>query len=349
MAANIGNLHNDLLLRVALGEKVGRPPVWLMRQAGRFLTEYREVRKKAGSFRAMIAHPELAAEVTLQPVDLLQVDAAIIFSDILVVPEAMGLPYEMVPGSGPHFPQTLRTLQDLAGLRPVSEAPNLEHTYEAIRQVIRALDQRVPLIGFAGAPWTIFCYMTEGSGSKTFSVAKALLYRDPVFAHALLEKITEATIQYLRGQITAGVHIVQLFDSWAGILGEQAYAEFALPYLDRICREVQEVPRIVFAKGAFYALKALARLDAQVIGLDWQTHPRHILPYLGTKALQGNMDPCQLYASPAQVADATREMIRAFPAGRHIVNLGHGMYPDIPRESVIAMIETVKQFTYPEY
>jgi uroporphyrinogen decarboxylase len=207
-------LKNDLLLRVARGESVERPPIWLMRQAGRFLSEYREVRAKAGSFRAMIAHPEIAAEVTLQPVDLVGVDAAIIFSDILVIPEAMGLPYEMIPGKGPNFPETVRTAAEIKRLHAVEPESNLDHTYEALRIVKRELDGRVPLIGFAGAPWTIFCYMTEGSGSKTFSVAKSLIYREPEFAHTLLQAITDATITYLkRVLVQMGRQRVQICDA----------------------------------------------------------------------------------------------------------------------------------------
>jgi uroporphyrinogen decarboxylase len=339
-------LSNDLLLRVAADKAVERPPIWLMRQAGRFLKEYREVRAQAGSFRTMIAQPELAAEVTLQPVDLVGVDAAIIFSDILVIPEALGLPYEMIPGKGPHFPQTVRTLSDLKALHPVAEQSNLDHTYQAIRLVKQELNGRVPLIGFAGAPFTIFCYMTEGGGSKTFSVAKSLLYRDPAFAHQLLERITEASIIYLKGQIKAGANLVQLFDSWAGILNQDMYETFALPYLKRICDAITEVPKTVFAKGAFFSLRALGQLNCQVIGLDWQMDPQEAQALLPDKALQGNMDPCQLYASPEAVREATLEMLEAFPPGRHIANLGHGIYPDLPRESVIAMVETVKSFRY---
>ncbi|RMG18753.1 MAG: uroporphyrinogen decarboxylase [Bacteroidetes bacterium] len=341
-----GQLQNDLILRVARGEAVERPPVWLMRQAGRFLKEYRAVRARAGSFKNMIARPEYAAEVTLQPVDLIGVDAAIIFSDILVIPEAMGLPYEMVPGKGPLFPRTVRSEQELQGLRPVAEESNLNDTYEAIRLVKKRLNGRVPLIGFAGAPWTIFCYMTEGSGSKTFSVAKAMLYRAPELAHALLQQITQATITYLKGQIAAGADLLQLFDSWAGVLNRPVYRRFALPYLRQICEAIQEVPLIVFAKGAFFALEELAELDCEVIGLDWQCEPDFALPLVGNKALQGNMDPCQLYAEPEEVAAACRAMLKAFPKGRHIANLGHGIYPDLPRESVQAFVNTVKAFSY---
>ncbi|MEZ4687658.1 MAG: uroporphyrinogen decarboxylase [Bacteroidia bacterium] len=339
-------LKNDLLLRVARGQSVERPPVWLMRQAGRFLSEYREVRAKAGSFRAMIAHPEIAAEVTLQPVDLVGVDAAIIFSDILVIPEAMGLPYEMVPGKGPHFPETVRTTAEMKRLHKIEPESNLDHTYEALRMVKRELDGRVPLIGFAGAPWTIFCYMTEGGGSKTFSVAKSLIYREPEFAHQLLQAITDASISYLKGQIAAGADIVQIFDSWAGVLDAATYQAFSLPYIRQICDAIQEVPKTVFAKGAWFSLAEINQLDCNIIGLDWGMDPDWAQSIITEKAMQGNMDPCQLYGKEADVRSATRKMLEAFPAGRHVANLGHGIYPDLPRENVIAMIETVKEFRY---
>lgn len=339
-------LQNDLLLRVARGEEVNRPPVWLMRQAGRFLTEYRAVRAEAGSFRRMIAEPAYATEVSLQPVDLLGVDAAIIFSDILVIPEAMGLPYEMIPGKGPHFPETVRSEADLKRLHAVGAESNLDDTYQAIRMTLEKLENRVPLIGFAGAPWTIFCYMVEGQGSKTFSAAKALIYREPQLASALLEAITEATITYLKGQIKAGVHLVQLFDSWAGVLDRDTYRMFSLPYLQRICEAIYEVPITVFAKDAYFSLPDLAGLACSVIGLDWHMNPESVAYLVRNKALQGNLDPSQLYAAPEEVEKATRRMLTRFPAGRHIANLGHGIYPDLPRESVQAFIETVQNHRY---
>jgi uroporphyrinogen decarboxylase len=339
-------LKNDLLLRVARGEQVERPPVWLMRQAGRFLSEYRAVREKAGSFKAMIANPEWAAEVSLQPVDLVGVDAAIIFSDILVVPEAMGLDYEMEKGEGPFFPETVRTVGDLHRLHRADLDGNLGNTLKAIRLLKRELDGRVPVIGFAGAPWTIFCYMTEGAGSKGFTVSRRLIYSDPSFAHRLLDKITEATIVYLKGQVAAGADIVQIFDSWAGLLGRAQYAEFAAPYIDRIVKALPEVPVIVFAKDAFHSIDLIGQMPCQVVGLDWTADPYKAAQILPGKALQGNLDPAALYAPVPAIEKATRDMIAAFPKGRHIVNLGHGIYPDLPRENVIAMVETVKNYQY---
>ena len=340
------SLKNDLLVRVATGQPVERPPVWLMRQAGRFLSEYRAVRKEAGSFRRMIAEPDYAAEVTLQPVDLIGVDAAIIFSDILVIPEAMGLTYEMAAGKGPVFPKTIRNAAEAKVLHSVKDESNLDHTYDALRKVKQKLEGRVPLIGFAGAPWTIFCYMTEGGGSKTFSVPRALIYRDPAFAHGLLQQITDATILYLKGQIKAGVDIVQIFDSWAGVLGRQQFATFSLPYIKQICDAINEVPKIVFAKDAGHSLDLQAALNCQVLGLDWTTEPEFAAQNAPNQAFQGNLDPAQLYGQPDDIVKATLNMLKRFPKGRHIANLGHGIYPDLPRENVISFVETVKNFRY---
>ena len=220
-------LENDLLLRAARGEEVERAPVWLMRQAGRVLPEYRATRARAKNFVEFVKNPELACEVTLQPVDILGVDAAIIFSDILVIPEAMGLPYQMIEAKGPWFEKTVKSLQDVEQLR-VADPSDLSYVTDALRLTKTALANRVPLIGFAGAPWTIFAYMIEGSGSKTFSKAKQFLYTQPEAAHALLEKITQSTIAYLQAQVEAGADLVQLFDSWAGVLSEKMYYEFAL-------------------------------------------------------------------------------------------------------------------------
>lgn len=339
-------LQNDLLLRVANGEPVERPPVWLMRQAGRFLKEYREVRAQAGSFRAMIDQPELAAEVTLQPIDLIGVDAAIIFSDILVVPEAMGLIYDLKEKVGPVFPETVRTLSDLNRLHPAGENSNLEKTIEAIRIVKRELNGRVPLIGFAGAPWTIFAYMTEGSGSKTFSVSRRLLYSNPEFSHRLLDMITATTIDYLKAQIAAGADIVQIFDSWAGLLSRELYEVYAIPYLHKICVAIDEVPKIVFSKGAYHSLDLIGDLDCQVVGLDWTMEVENIAAYMPDKALQGNADPALLYADPDLIREQTLYMLQRFPAGRHIANLGHGIYPDLPRENVKCFVDTIQSFRY---
>ena len=341
------NLQNDLLLRVARGEHADRPPVWLMRQAGRILPQYRAVRAKLSGFKELVSSPALAAEVTIQPVDELGVDAAIIFSDILVIPEAMGLDYELIEKVGPRFPQTIRTDADVDRLRDGhAAAENLGYVYDAVSLTKRELNGRVPLIGFAGAPWTLLCYMVEGGGSKTFSRAKRLLYKEPELAHRLLDKITTSVIAYLKLKIAAGVDIVQIFDSWAGVLSPAQYDVFAVPYIQRICREVRSVPKIVFAKGAWNALEQWRETDCEAVGLDWTFPIEAARSRVGEhQVLQGNLDPCQLYAQPEEIRTATQQMLSSF-AGRHIANLGHGVYPDTPLDGVKAFVEAVKEFRY---
>lgn len=338
-------LKNDLLLRAAKGEPVERTPVWLMRQAGRILPEYRAVRESVSGFIELAQTPELAAEVTIQPVDILDVDAAIIFSDILVIPEAMGLPYEMQEKRGPWFPETVKTSADLKKLRIADGVDDLHYVMEAIRITKKALDGRVPLIGFAGAPWTIFAYMVEGSGSKTFSKSRAMLYTEPEFSHQLLQMITDSTINYLKGQIQAGADLVQIFDSWAGILPPDHYREFSLRYISQICEAITEVPKTVFAKGAFFARKEMAALACETIGLDWNMGIAESREMIGpNKTLQGNLDPAALYGSARQVEAATKAMMDQFRGSRHIANLGHGVYPDIDPEKVKVFIQTVKEY-----
>ncbi len=338
---------NSILLHAAQGRPTERPPVWIMRQAGRILPQYRALRANFPDFKAFVKTPTAAAEATLQPVDELGVDAAIIFSDILVVPEAMGLDYEMVEAKGPRFPKVIENEADITALASgQAAADRLDYVYEALRITKRALGGRVPLIGFAGAPWTILAYMVEGSGSKTFSKARRLLYTEPALAHALLGKITETTIAYLRGQVAAGVDLVQLFDSWAGELPPAHYRTFALPYLRRICAALPEVPKTVFAKGAWFAMEELADLPCQVLGLDWNMSPEWAKAVTaGKKVLQGNMDPCALYGTTQGIERETIAMLQAF-GGKHIVNLGHGVYPDTPLEGVRAFVEAVKEFRY---
>lgn len=335
---------NDLILKTINGETVDRFPVWLMRQAGRILPEYRAIRNRLSGFKELVETPELAAEVTIQPVDLLGVDAAIIFSDILVVPEAMGLPYEMIEKKGPWFENTIRSKADLDRLpQQIDVADRLGYVTEAIKTTKKELNGRVPLIGFAGAPWTIFCYMTEGQGSKTFSQAKRILYANPALAHELLDRITEVTITYLRHQIAAGADVVQVFDSWAGILGPVAYSEFGTKYVRRICEAINEVPVTVFSKGAYYAREELAELDCQTIGLDWNMDIATSRQIIGMdKTLQGNLDPCVLYADFKTIENETKNLLKSFGNRRHIANLGHGVYPDTDPEKVKCFIETVK-------
>ena len=339
-------IKNDLILRAARGEKVERTPVWLMRQAGRVLPEYREVRAKMGGFKELVETPEFACEVTIQPVDVLGVDAAIIFSDILVIPEAMGLPYQMVEAKGPWFERTVKTAADIAQLK-IAQPEDLHYVMDAIKLTKKELNGRVPLIGFAGAPWTIFAYMIEGGGSKTFSQAKKFLYTQPQLAHQLLQKITDSTINYLKGQIVAGADMLQLFDSWAGVLSPEQYTEFSLKYITQICNAITRVPLTVFAKDAHFARRAMGQLNCTSIGLDWTVDIAESREMIGnTKTLQGNMDPCLLYADNATIKAETIKMLKAFGPQRHIANLGHGLYPDIDKEKVKYFVETVKEFRF---
>ena len=339
-------LQNDLLLRAANGELVERTPVWLMRQAGRILPEYRKLRAQAGDFKKMVETPELAAEATLQPINALGVDAAIIFSDILVVPQSMGLAYKIDEGRGPWFESPIQSDADIDRLH-IATINDFQYVPDAIKFVKKELNGRVPLIGFAGAPWTIFSYMTEGAGSKTFSKAKKFLYVRPEASHKLLQKITDSTIVYLKEQIAAGVDIIQIFDSWAGALSPEQYREFSLKYISQICDAIGNVPVIVFAKGAASTLEDMFELNCRVIGLDWTMDIKDSRSLVGAeKTLQGNMDPCLLYADKGTIKKKTEEMLKAFGPRRHIANLGHGLYPDTDVDHVKCFVDTVKQFQF---
>jgi uroporphyrinogen decarboxylase len=337
---------NDLLLRACRRESVERPPVWMMRQAGRYLPEYRKVRERA-DFLTMIGTPELAVEVTLQPVDILGVDAAIIFSDILVIPQAMGMSLSVEEGVGPRFHQPLRSPADAARLRDVVPEEGLGYMLDALRLARRELAGRVPLIGFAGAPWTLASYMIEGGGSKGFSIAKKFLATEPAAAHALLDRLAQAVGDFLVAQVHAGAQVVQLFDSWAGALAPADFRAFALPYLRKAVRIARTAgaPVIVFAPGAGWALEEIVRAtEADVIGIDWQTEAAEAarrtagLPV----ARQGNLDPTWLYAPPSEIRARTLAMLDAFGGRAHIANLGHGILPDVPVAHARTFIETVQ-------
>jgi uroporphyrinogen decarboxylase len=320
-------LQNDLLLRAARGEQVERTPVWMMRQAGRILAEYRAVREKAGSFIQLATNPELAAEVTLQPVDILGVDAAI-----------------MEEKSGPVFPTVINSMADVEKLRVGNPEEDLKYVLDAIKIVKRELNGRVPLIGFAGAPFTLLCYMIEGRGSKTFSKAKKYLYTEPQLSHALLQKITDTTIAYLKAQVASGANLVQIFDSWAGILSPEQYRIYSLPYIAQICDAITEVPVTVFAKGAFFAREEMGKLNCQVIGLDWNMDIAESRKLIGnSKTLQGNLDPCVLYGTFDEIKKQTRNMMQQFGNQQYIANLGHGVYPDTDPDKVKCFIDTVKE------
>ncbi len=339
-------LKNDLLIKAAKGLEVSRPPIWLMRQAGRVLPEYRATRSKAKNFLDFVKNPELACEVSIQPVDILGVDAAIIFSDILVIPEAMGLPYQMIEAKGPWFENTIKTKFDIDALK-IADANDLNYVIKAIELTKKELNNRVPLIGFAGAPFTIFAYMIEGSGSKTFSKAKQFLYTQPELAHQLLDKITQSTIHYLKAQVEAGADLIQIFDSWAGVLTEQMFYEFSLNYISKICNAISSlVPVTIFAKDAHYAIEEISKTSCSVIGLDWTINPTIARQQGINKTLQGNVDPCLLYADEKKIISETQVMLNAFGKQKYICNLGHGLYPDIDKEKVKFFVDFVKNYNY---
>jgi len=345
---------NDLLLRACRREAVERPPVWMMRQAGRYLPEYRKVRERA-DFLTMVGTPELAVEVTLQPVDILGVDAAIIFSDILVVPQAMGMHLSVDESTGPRFHQPLRTPAEFAGLRPLVPEEGLGYVLEAIRLARRELEDRVPLIGFAGAPWTLASYMIEGGGSKNFALAKRLLVEDPDRAHGLLSRLAKAVGTFLKAQVAAGAQAVQLFDSWAGILSPADYREFALRWARRVFEMLREsptwqrrgpVPIIYFTNGCAPYLDDYATSGADVLGVDWRIDIDAARRGIGDGvALQGNMDPGCLFLSPREIRDRVAEILaKAGPIG-HIFNLGHGVLPETNPEHVRAMVNAVRELS----
>jgi uroporphyrinogen decarboxylase len=340
-------MQNQLLTDAALGKETSRKPVWLMRQAGRVLPEYREVRAAAGSFLNLVKNPELASEVTIQPVDILGVDAAIIFSDILVLPEAMGLPYELIETRGPVFPNPIRTMGQVEQLRIAREA-DYQYLLDALSLTRKKLDGRVPLIGFAGAPWTLFAYMIEGKGSKTFSLAKKFLYAEPLLSEKLIDKLSESLLTYLKAQIAAGAQCLQVFDSWAGLLSLDIYKRYFLEPLAVVFRELRksnpEIPLIFFPKDAHYLIPSLSDFPCHAVSLDWTLEPEEARKNLGSgMVLQGNTDPCLLYADFPVIETGIKRMMEKFGSEKHIVNLGHGLYPDLEKEKVKFFVETVKK------
>jgi len=339
------NIKNDLLLRALKGQPVERPPVWMMRQAGRYLPDYIRLREKYDFF-TRVQTPELACEITLQPVDQIGVDAAIIFSDILVIPQAMGVEVLMEEGKGPTLPRTIKTQKDINGLNTAAVELQLKYVLDALTLTKRELNGRVPLIGFAGAPWTILCYMVEGKGSKTWDKAKEFAYTEPALAHALLQKITNITIDYLKAQVRAGADTVQVFDSWAGSLSPQDFKIFAQPYLVQIADAVNaHAPVILFPKGSWYALKELSESSASGIGIDWTTTPQFAREMTNNNiTLQGNFDPAKLLAPIPQIKKWVNEMIDGFGTQRYIANLGHGITPNVPVDHAKAFVEAVKEY-----
>jgi uroporphyrinogen decarboxylase len=340
-------LQNDLLLRTLRGEQTERPPVWMMRQAGRYLPEYMVLREKYGFFERCQT-PELACQITLQPIDIIGVDAAILFSDILVVPQAMGLEVQLIESKGPFLPQPVRNMQDLSRVRVPDVEETLGYVFDAIRLIKKELNGRVPLIGFAGAPWTILCYMVQGKGSKTFDEAKAFCYTQPELAHQLLQMITDTTIAYLQAQVKAGADTIQLFDSWGGLLGPEDFENISLKYIRQIVAALKDtVPTIVFAKGAWHSLEAMAATGAQGLGIDWCIPPALARQFAGNNTtLQGNFDPAKLLSPIPVIQQEVKNMLDAFGPGRYIANLGHGILPNIPVDHAKAFVDTVKNYRY---
>ncbi len=344
---------NDRLLRALLRQPVDRTPVWIMRQAGRYLPEYRATRAKAGSFLALCTNPELACEVTLQPLARYPLDAAILFSDILVIPHAMGLGLTFEEGEGPRFSWSIRSESAVRGLSVPDPYEELRYVLDAIAQVRRELAERVPLIGFAGSPWTVATYMVEGGTSRNFSRIKGLLQAEPRTLHALLEKLTRATTAYLNAQIASGVQVVMLFDTWGGALSAPAYLEYSLAYMQAIVaglhreHEDRRVPVILFTKGGGAWLDRMADTGADALGVDWTTELSTARRLTGDRvALQGNLDPSLLFASPDEIHSEVARVLKSYGRGPgHVFNLGHGVQPDTDPEHVAAMIAAVHELS----
>ena len=338
-------LKNDLLLSALRKEKVERPPVWMMRQAGRYLPDYMKLKAKYDFF-TRVQTPELACEITLQPIDQIGVDAAIIFSDILVIPQAMGTEVLMEEGKGPSLPNVIKDQKDIDALITENVEESLGYVMKALILIKQELNGRVPLIGFAGAPFTILCYMVEGKGSKTWEKAKQFCFTQPQLAHQLLQKITDITIKYLKAQTKAGADVVQVFDSWSGCLSPKDFKIFAQPYLVQIADALKEdAPVILFPKGSWYALEDLSMSGASGLGIDWCISPQYARELTNNDiTLQGNFDPAKLLLPIPEIKKAVHEMINAFGVQNYIANLGHGITPNIPVDNAKAFVEAVKEY-----
>ncbi len=344
----MNNLQNDLFLRACKKQPVERTPIWIMRQAGRYLPEYRAVREKS-DFISMCKTPELAAEVTIQPVDIIGVDAAILFSDILVIPEAMGMKLEMIESKGPKLYQPIRHTNDVNKLKNIDAYKDLKYVLDAVSLTKKELNNRVPLIGFAGSPWTLMTYMVEGGGSKNFSEIKKFIYNQPEAAHKLLDKIADAVADYLSAKIEAGVNAVQIFDTWGGLLSQDDFNEFSLQYITKIISQIKrgDEPVIVFGKGVHHSLDKLAACGADVIGLDWTMNLAQVKKQIGNKvALQGNLDPTVLYGSKEKIKSEAIKVIESYGKDTgHVFNLGHGILPDILPENAKHLVNVVKEYS----
>jgi uroporphyrinogen decarboxylase len=348
-------LQNDTFLRALLRQPTDYTPVWLMRQAGRYLPEYRASRARAGSFLGLAKNPDFATEVTLQPIDRYALDASILFSDILTVPDAMGLGLYFEDGEGPKFERTVRTEADVDALH-VPDMASLQYVFDAVTSIRTALNGRVPLIGFSGSPWTLACYMVEGGGSREFHTIKKMLYARPDLMHRILEINAEAVAQYLNAQIDAGAQAVMIFDSWGGALADGAYQAFSLQYLQKVVSRLQRekdgvrIPAIVFTKGGGLWLDEMADIGADALGLDWTVNLGRARALVGDRvALQGNLDPAILFAGPDQIGAEVEKALASYgtPSSGHghVFNLGHGISQFTPPESVTAMVEAVHSFS----
>jgi uroporphyrinogen decarboxylase len=349
-------LKNDCFLRALMRQPTDRTPVWMMRQAGRYLPEYRATRARAGSFLTLCMTPELACEVTLQPLDRFPLDAAILFSDILTIPHAMGLGLEFETGEGPVIRKPVRSASDVANLPIPDPHTELRYVIDAVSLIRRELHGRVPLIGFAGSPWTVGTYIVEGGSSKQFDRIKGMMYDEPATLHKLLDVLAQATQRYLNAQIAAGAQAVMIFDTWGGVLTPALYKEFSLRYmqqiLDGITREAdgRVVPRILFTKGGGAWLAEIAKSNCDALGVDWTTNLADARKAVNdTKALQGNLDPSVLYASPETIRGQVATVLASYGKGHgHVFNLGHGIHPTVPPEHAAAMIAAVHELS-PQY
>ncbi|PZD77436.1 uroporphyrinogen decarboxylase [Mesonia sp. K7] len=338
-------IKNDLFLKALKGETVERPPVWMMRQAGRYLPDFMKLKEKYDFF-TRCRTPELATEITVMPIEQVGTDAAILFSDILVVPQAMQIDVQMKPGLGPWIPNPIRSQKELDQVIVPDVNEELGYVYDAIKMTKQALNDEIPLIGFAGSPWTILCYVVQGQGSKNFDKAKELCFTQPQIAHSLLQKITDTTIAYLKGKVKAGVDAIQLFDSWGGMLSPTDYQKFSWQYMQQIIDALKnDIPVIAFGKGCWFALREMSQSGASALGVDWTCSAQNAR-YLsgGNITLQGNFDPSRLFSPPKDIKKMVHQMIDEFGKDKYIVNLGHGILPNIPVENAKAFVDAVKEY-----
>ncbi len=350
------SLKNDIFIKTLLKQPVDRTPVWMMRQAGRYLPEYRATRSQAGSFLDLCTNPELACEVTLQPLERFDFDAAILFSDILTIPDAMGLGLYFSEGEGPKFKHPVRTEADVKKLPIPDPTDELSYVIDAVSLIRKNLQGRVPLIGFSGSPWTLATYMVEGGSSKSFQKVKGMMYQNPLLMHQMLDKLAQSVASYLNAQIAAGAQAVMVFDTWGGMLSGEDYNTFSLNYAKQVRAllntnvEGQEIPCIFFTKGGGLWLEEMATAGYSALGLDWQTDIAQARARVGDKvALQGNMDPIALYAEPEQIRQKVASILQKYGKGPgHVFNLGHGILPDVNPEHVKAMVDAVHEFS-PQY